>query len=107
MYPPRNVQSFLGFCNFYKRFIQDFAHIAHPLTQLIRKSTEWKWTYDCQKAYEMLKQRVTSTSILAYPNFNKHFILYTDTSDYGIGAAVHQIGDDNRESYIFCNQDIT
>ena len=45
MYPPRNVkdvQSFLGFCNFYKRFIQDFAHIAHPLIQLTRKSTEWK-----------------------------------------------------------------
>src|ERR1044072_6036659 len=97
MYPPRNVkdvQSFLGFCNFYKRFIQDFAHIAYPLTQLTRNSTEWKWTHKCQKAYEMLKQRVISAPILAYPNLNKPLILYTDVSDYGIGAAVHQIGED-------------
>ena len=100
MRPPKNVkdiQSFLGFCNFYKKFIKDFATIAHLLNALLHKGTPFLWTNECQTAFETLRQAVISAPVLSYPDYSKPFILYTDASDYGIGAAIHQIGDDGKE----------
>ena len=57
MTPPKSVkdiQAFLGFCNFYKRFIKDFAKIAHLLIQLTHKNYKWNWTQECQTAFETL-----------------------------------------------------
>ena len=54
-----DIQSFLGFVNFYCRFIADFAHIAHPLHALVRKNTPWAWTQEHQEAFQILKDRVT------------------------------------------------
>ena len=51
----KDVQEFLGFANFYRRFIQEFVHIAVPLTALTRKNEPWSWTPRCQKAFDMLK----------------------------------------------------
>ena len=58
MRSPKNVkdiQSFLGFCNFYKKFIKDFATIAHPLNALLHKGTPFLWTNECQTAFETLR----------------------------------------------------
>ena len=55
----KDVQEVLGFANFYRRFIQGFAQIAVTLTALTRKDEPWSWTPQCQKAFDMLKQRFT------------------------------------------------
>ena len=62
----KDVQEFLGFANFYRRFIRDFAKLAVPLTTLTRKDQPWSWTPYCQKAFDTLKQAFTSAPILAH-----------------------------------------
>ena len=55
----KDIESFLGFANFYQRFIKDFSHIAVPLNWLKGKGG-WKWTKEKQKAFEELKQKITT-----------------------------------------------
>jgi len=61
------IQQFLGFCNFYWRFIEGFAKVAKPLTELTGKN-EWKWTQEERRAFEKLKRLMTTTPILAIPD---------------------------------------
>ena len=91
-----DVQSFLGFVNFYRRFIADFAHIAHPLHALSRKNTSWAWTQEHQEAFQSLKDRVTSATILVQPRTDRPFRLETDSSDYATGAVLSQQDDDEK-----------
>jgi len=90
----KDVQSFLGFGNFYWRFIQGFANIMTPLTSLTRKDTTWHWSDDQQQAFDTLKQRFTSALILLMPDFSKPFRLETDASDYDYGAILSQQSED-------------
>ena len=80
--------SFLGLINYYRRFVRQKGHIAHPLTELTKKNANWKWEVPEKGAFETLKQQLTSAPILSYPDFTKPFIVYTDASDYGIGAVL-------------------
>jgi hypothetical protein len=60
----REVRAFIGFANFYRRFIKDFASIAHPLHDLTKKDTPWQWHSEQQKAFNKLKQRFCEEPIL-------------------------------------------
>ena len=62
------VQSFVGFVDFYQHFIQDFSHVANPLDLLTKKGEVWKWTEDEQKAFEELKQLINLAPILVWPD---------------------------------------
>ena len=67
----KEVQSFLGFTNFYRRFIrfiQGFSHLAHPLFDLTWKDTEWRWGAEEQSAFNSLKEWITTALILALPD---------------------------------------
>jgi len=63
----RDVQQFLGFVNFYRRFIKGFAEISKPLTELTGKS-EWKWGSDQQGGFDRIKEAITTAPVLAIPN---------------------------------------
>ena len=52
----KDVQSFLGFCNFYRAFIKDFSNIAHPLNNLTHKNEPWNWSEECDMAFNRLKE---------------------------------------------------
>ena len=84
------VRSFIGTASYYRRFMQGFANIARPLHQLMGKNVKFKWSVDCQVAFETLRDRLISAPILAYPDFTKSFILDTDASGYGMGAVLSQ-----------------
>ena len=76
------VRSFLGMAGWYRKFIPDFASIAKPLFELTKKDVEWKWTKECQAAFEKLRDALVSKPVLAVADPNKPYILHTDASDH-------------------------
>ena len=87
----KEVQQFLGLGNYYRRFIRDYATIAKPLHRLTEAGWEFLWTESCEEAFQKLKRKLTSTPILAFPDFTISFVLDTDASNDGIGAVLSQV----------------
>ena len=83
------MESFLGFANFYQRFIQNFSHITKPLNELKGKK-EWKWEETHQRAFEELKEKITSQLVLALPRREEKFRVETDTSGHAIEGVLSQ-----------------
>lgn len=90
----KEVQAFLGFANFYRRFICDYSKIAVPLTKLTRKNQPFQWNQLTQEAFEEIRSRFLKAPLLIYPNFEKPFIVETDASDTATGAILSQHGED-------------
>ena len=86
----KEVRSFLGFCSYYRRFIFRFAEIAKPLHKLTQKGVRFKWTKECQNAFQTLKTTLMNAPVLAHPDFNHGFILDVDACDQSIGAVISQ-----------------
>jgi len=86
----KEVQSFLGFVNFYRRFIRDFAEIAQPLDALTHKKRSWSWGESENSAFVKLKAAVTSAPTLAFPSDNGPFRLECDASNFATGAVLSQ-----------------
>ena len=86
----KDVQSFLGFANYYQCFIHDFACIAKPLTSLLRKDTNFKWTDSANEAFNTLINHFTSPTILRFFDFSQTAVLETDASDFAIAAILSQ-----------------
>ena len=85
------VKSFMGLCSYYRRYVRDFAALARFLHQLTEKTKDFHWNPEAHKAFEQLKDCLTSTPILAFPSMNEPFILYTDASQFAIGAVLAQV----------------
>ncbi len=90
----REVRSYLGMLSFYRRFLPQFSEIAQPLVALTKKHARFKWDENCQTAFEVLKQELTRVPLLSFPDPNKPYILYTDSSDTCIGACLVQETDE-------------
>ena len=90
---PRNAKqarSFLGTAGYYRKFIKNFAGIAAPLTNLTKKNTRFKWTKECQEAFDILKNKLTTAPVLTYPHRERKYILHTDASENAVGAVLNQ-----------------
>jgi hypothetical protein len=92
----KGVQEFLGFVNFYRRFIDNFSKCAFPLYQLLRKENPWKWGVEEQASFDSLKQALIESPILIQPNVGKEFFLQCDASDFATGAILSQQGKDSK-----------
>jgi hypothetical protein len=89
----KDVRAFLGLASFYRRLVPKFAQISKPLTQLTRKGQEFTRGLPQQEAFENLKEKLCTTPVLAYPNFELPFILTTDASKFAIAAILSQVQD--------------
>ena len=86
----REVRSFIGFCNFYRRFIRDFLKIAGPLNSLTKKDVKFTWTTECELAFKGLKQHVCKAPILIHFDLSKQCHVETDSSDYVSAGVLSQ-----------------
>ena len=86
----RQLMRFLGMAGYYRKFCKNFSGIAEPLTNLLKKSTKFKWNDKCQDAFDRLKAILKSAPVLLAPDFDKCFKLAVDASDVGIGAVLLQ-----------------
>lgn len=84
------VRSFVGLCSYYRRFIAGFSSMAIPLFRRTEKGREFKWTTDCQNAFDNLKKCLTTAPLLAHPNFSLPFIIDTVASQVSLGAVLSQ-----------------
>ncbi|WMV19182.1 hypothetical protein MTR67_012567 [Solanum verrucosum] len=87
----KQIREFLGLTCYYRRFIQGYGQISKPLTDLLKKEG-FKWTEGATKAFQNLKDAITSALVLALPNFNLSFTVETDACDVGIRDVIMQLG---------------
>lgn len=95
----KQVRSFLGLCSYYRKFVENFSTIAHPLNKLTEERNKFQWNADTQQSFEHLKEKLLSPPILAFPDESKPFILDTDASNCAVGAVLSQV-QDNKELVI-------
>ena len=86
----KEVQSFLGFTNFYRRFIEGFSQVAHPLFDFTKADSAFHWSMEEQLAFDTLWERITSAPILALLNNSKPYCVEVDSSDFATGAVLSQ-----------------
>jgi len=89
--PPKNVHdvsSFLGLCNYYRRFMKWYSKIALPLTELTKMNKDWDWSSQCQNAFKKLKKSMWTNPLLALPDMTKPFEVHTDTLEFALGGVL-------------------
>jgi transposase InsO family protein len=86
----KELQRFLGFANFYRRFIRNYSSVAAPLTALTSLIVPFRWSSVAERAFGELKERFTSAPILVFPDPGRQFIVEVDASDTGVGAVLSQ-----------------
>lgn len=96
----KQVRSFLGLANYYRRFVQNFSTITQPLRELLKIDVAFKWTANCQDAFEKLKTALTTAPVLVLARFDKPFVLTTDASVTGIAYILSQRDDNNKEQVV-------
>ena len=92
----KDVQKFLGLANYYRRFVKDFATIAKPLHEMMRKDKKWNWEERQQKAFEELKRRFMTEPVLVTPDLDKEMRVKADASDFAIGGVLLMKCEDER-----------
>src|ERR1700688_2441709 len=90
----KGVQSFIGFANFYRKFIQGFSDVVRPMMSLVKKDTAFAWTAEADQAFEQLKGLFTEAPVLASFDADRTTIVETDSSGWCIGGTLMQYGDD-------------
>ncbi|ROT64505.1 hypothetical protein C7M84_017533 [Penaeus vannamei] len=91
----KEVQAYLGLTGYYRRFVENYAHIAKPLNDLLRKDTEFQWGEPQEGAFKTLQEKLTQEPILQAPDFSKEWHIFTDASEECIGSVLTQYKDVN------------
>ncbi|WMV50916.1 hypothetical protein MTR67_044301, partial [Solanum verrucosum] len=87
---PTDIRSFLDLFGYYRRFFEGFSSIATPLTTLTQKKAKFLWSEACEKSFQELKDRLTSTPVLTLPKGTDRFLVYCDASRVGLGCVLTQ-----------------
>src|SRR6266498_545547 len=102
----KELRSRLDLFSYYRQYIKGFSDIMRSIYELIReengKVVSFEWMATRQKVFETIKAKLATALVIAHPDFDKLFILYTDVSGGGVGAVLHQKGDNRREWIIAC-----
>ena len=102
--PPANareIRGFLGCVGYYRRFIDGYAKRAIPLTELLKKDTDFEWTERRQQAFEDLKAQLVKAPILSVPNWSEEFHVTIDASGWCLGSILWQFDKERRENPVY------
>ena len=102
----RDVRSFLGFANYYRRFIQNFAEIASPLTDLTKKDMPWQWGPIQRKAFKDVKEAYLNAPILVFPDPTLPYTVSTDASGVAGGGVLMQDHGEGLRPVAFIQQEV-
>ena len=92
----KDIQQFIRFANYYRRFIKDFTKVARPLHDLVGINKEWKWEEKQQVVFNTLKKLFTEQPLLAAPDTDKKFQIESDASDYTTGGVLSMLCNDEK-----------
>ncbi|GMF15524.1 unnamed protein product [Phytophthora fragariaefolia] len=93
----RDLRKWLGLANYLHKYSANYAEMARPLTNLLKKDAVWSWTSEAQQAFEAIKNGLQSAPILALPDEDRPFSVVCDASDFAIGCALLQVDAEGRE----------
>jgi len=93
----KQIRRFLGMSGWYRRFIQNYAILATPLTNLLKKGIKIKWSAEAQSSFDALKNALITAPVLAHPNFSEPFYIQCDASSTGVGSVLFQLTSDGAE----------
>jgi hypothetical protein len=94
------LKSFIGLCNYYRIYVQDFNTITHLLYVLLKKYVVWTWNEKAKEAFDTFKEKLSKFPILKKLDFSKVFILHTNWSAFNIGAIFDQLNEEGKEYVI-------
>ena len=95
------MRSFTAFCNYYRKFVKNFAEVDKPLYRLNSKGVKFTWEKEHENAFQFLKKRLLQAPILVFPNFRQPFVIDTDASETALGAVLSQIIDGEERPIAF------
>ncbi|PIO72744.1 integrase core domain protein [Teladorsagia circumcincta] len=104
MPPPKDIgqlRSFLGLLNYYGAFVEEMRKLRAPLEQLLKKDVPFRWSTDCQQAFDRAKEVLSSDLLLTHYDPSKEIVVAADASEYGIGAVISHRFSDGTEKPIY------
>ncbi|GMF57282.1 unnamed protein product [Phytophthora fragariaefolia] len=96
----KDLRKWLGLANYLQKYSANYANMARPLTNLIKKYAVWSWTSEAQQAFEAIKSSLQSAPILALPDEDRPFSVVCDASDFIIGCSLQQVDAEGRERVV-------
>jgi len=82
------IRSFLGLARYYRRFVRDFSKVTYALTNLLKNTTKFEWIEKCERAFQEVRQHLTTVSILTLSIEGKQYTVYSDVSRSGLGCVL-------------------
>ena len=96
----KDLRKWLGLANYLHKYSANYADLARPLTNLLKKDMCWSWISDAQQAFEAIKDSLQRAPILAFPDEERPFSVVCDASDFAIGCALLQSDGEGRERVV-------
>ncbi len=103
---PRDVKSFLGMVNFYRKHIPNCSRIQIPLNKLTRLNHTFKWNDECEESFNKLKLALSTAPVLAFPDYTQQFILTTDASGIALGAVISQLHNESERVICYASRSL-
>ncbi|KAG2991609.1 hypothetical protein PC121_g23089 [Phytophthora cactorum] len=97
----KELRQFLGLATYLCKYVENYAGKIRPLSQLLKKEAEWKWTAECQQAFDSVKLGLTEAPILAVADQDRPFHVVCDASDFAIGCALMQHDHEGRDRVVY------
>ncbi|KAG3127040.1 hypothetical protein PI126_g22048 [Phytophthora idaei] len=97
----KELRQFLGLATYLCKYVENYAGKIRPLSQILKKAAEWKWTAEYQQAFDAVKQGLTEAPILAVADQDRPFHVVCDASDFAIGCALMQHDHEGRDRVVY------